>query len=293
MTTFSEALESGRFVVTSELNPPKGTDLTDLKGKSVVLKGMVDAFNLTDSAGSHMTMGNIAAARALVEAGVEPILQVTCRDRNRLALQGELLAADALGIHNVLCMTGDPPGRGDHPDTKPVFDLDAVQLLAAIGSLNSGTDMSGNRLNGTPTLFPGAVANPGSPDLDLEVDRMEEKIDAGARFFQTQAVYEPELFERFMNKAQALGVPVLAGLILLKSARMARNLNDNLPGVTVPDALIDEMENASDRRGACVEITARIVNDVRDMCSGVHVMAIGWEDQIPAILKAADLAEVA
>ncbi len=292
MSKFSEALESGQFAVTSELNPPKGTDLTGLKSKAEALRGMVDAFNLTDSAGSNMTMGNIAAARALVEAGIETILQVTCRDRNRLALQGELLAADALGLHNVLCMTGDPPGRGDHPDTKPVFDLNAVQLLEVIRSLNSGTDMSGNQLRGSPSLFPGAVANPGVPDLDQEVDRMAKKIDAGARFFQTQAVYEPELFERFMNKAQALGVPVLAGLILLKSPRMARNLNDNLPGVTVPDALIDEMEKADDRKATSVEITARIVNDVRSMSNGVHIMAIGWEDQIPAILKAADLVAV-
>ena len=234
MSKFADALNSRKFVVTCEFNPPKGVDLDPLYEKAEMLRGMVDAFNITDSAGSRMTMAPIGAAHLLLDTGIEPILQVTCRDRNRLALQSELLAAHALGITNILCMSGDPPGGGDNPDAKAVFDLDAVELLCVTKSLQSGTDIAGNDLTGAPSFCAGAVVNPGARDLDKELQRMEEKIQAGAAFFQTQAVYEPGSFERFMNVAQKFNVPVLAGLIVLKSANMARNLNANLPGVFVP-----------------------------------------------------------
>ena len=290
MQTFSEVLKSGRFVVTSELNPPKGTDLSTLFRHAETLSGIVDAFNVTDSAGANMTMAPVAAARGLLDKRIEPIMQVTGRDRNRIALEADLLAAAALGVTNVLCMSGDPPGRGDHPDAVGVFDLRAETLLDAVRAMNSGADIYGNELKGTPSIFAGAVANPGADDVDHELARMEEKVRRGAAFFQTQAVYDAAAFETFMKTARGFGVPVLAGMIVLKSARMARFLNDKLPGVSVPESIIDEMDAARDKSAAGVQITARLIREVRDMCDGTHIMAIGWEARIPAILAAADLA---
>ena len=251
---------------------------------------MVDAFNITDSAGANMTMAPIAAAHLMLDRGMQPILQVTGRDRNRIALEGEILAASALGITNILCMSGDPPGRGDHPDAVGVFDLKAETLLEAVTAMNAGSDMYGNELRGAPSLFAGAVANPGADDIDKELARMEDKVRLGAAFFQTQAVYDAAGFERFMDSARRFGVPVLAGMIVLKSARMARFLNDKLPGVSVPQSIIDEMDAAEDRGATSIQITSRLIREVRGMCDGVHIMAIGWESRIPAILKAAELA---
>ena len=290
MPTFSESLKSGRFVVTAELNPPKGTDLGVLFKHAETLNGMVDAFNLTDSAGANMTMAPISAAHLMLDRGFEPILQVTGRDRNRIALEGELLAASALGVNNVLCMSGDPPGRGDHPDAVGVFDLRAETLLDAVTAMNSGTDLYGNELRGTPTLFAGAVANPGADDMDVELARMEEKVKRGAAFFQTQAVYDATEFEKFMESARGFGVPVLAGMIVLKSGRMARFLDDSLPGVSVPESIIAEIDDARNRAETGVEITARLIRETRDMCDGTHIMAIGWESRIPAIIESAGLA---
>ena len=289
MQPFSEVLESGRFVVTAELNPPKGVDLRPLLERAERLRGWVDALNLTDSAGATMTMAPIAAAHELLGLGIEPIVQFTGRDRNRIALEADMLAASALGVTNVLCMSGDPPGAGDHPDAVGVFDLRAETLLEAASKLNAGTDLYGNKLSGAARLFPGAVVNPGADDVERELARMEEKIRLGAAFFQTQGVYEPAAFESFMSRAGRFGVPVIAGIIVLKSARMARFLNERLPGVHVPQPLIDEMEAATDAGAAGVEISARVIRDLRGVCQGVHVMAIGWESRIPAILSKAGL----
>ena len=290
MQTFSESLKSGKFVVTTELNPPKGTDLRRLFREADALSGMVDAFNLTDSPGANMSMAPIAAAHLMRDRGIEPILQVTGRDRNRIALEGELLAAAALGVTNVLCMSGDPPGRGDHPDAVGVFDLRAETLLEAVSSMNSGTDMYGNELRGSPSILAGAVANPGADDLDVELARMEEKVRMGASFFQTQAVYDAAAFETFMETARGFGVPVLAGMIVLKSARMARFLDENLPGVSVPASIIEEMDSAEVPANTSIEVTSRLIRDVRDMCDGTHIMAIGWESRIPEILEESGLA---
>ena len=289
MPSFAEALASGRFLVTAELTPPKGTDLSDLLRKAEMLRDWVDAFNLTDSASAIMTMAPIAAASALKQRGIEPILQVTGRDRNRIALQADLLAASALGVTTVLCMGGDPPGSGDHPEAKPVFDLDTTSLLRAVAALDAGKDMMGHPLKGAASLCAGAVANPGAADLDKELRRMEEKVAAGARFFQTQAVYEVEPFREFMARASRFGAPVLAGFIVLKSGDMARRLNAMLPGVSVPQALIDELDGAADRAAKLVEIGGRIIAGLKEACQGVHVMAIGWEARIPDILRAAGI----
>ena len=289
LQTFSESLRSGGFVVTTELNPPKGTDLRPLLRRAEALSGAADAFNVTDSAGANMAMAPIAAAHLMIDRGIEPILQVTGRDRNRIALEGEVLAAAALGVRNVLCMSGDPPGRGDHPDAKGVFDLKAETLLEAVSAMNAGADMYGNDLKGAPNMFAGAVANPGADDLDVELTRMEEKVRAGAAFFQTQAVYDAASFEGFMEGARGFGAPVLAGMIVLKSGAMARFLDDKLPGVTVPQGIIEEMDAADDKAAAGVRIAARLISEVRGMCSGVHIMAMGWESRIPAILEGAGL----
>lgn len=287
MSHLSDVIESGRFVITSELNPPKGTDLGPLFEKADLLKDAVDAFNLTDSHAAHMAMSPMAAAHLLRQRGIEPILQLTTRDRNRIALQSDLLGAYALGIENVVFMGGDPPTAGDHPDAKPVFDVYTSIMLRAARGMESGHDMTGNALHGNPRFCLGAVANPGADDLDEEVRRMEEKLEAGARFFQTQAVYEPDKFERFAHAVNGLGATVLAGIIPLKSARMARYMNTRVPGIHVPDALIHRIDDAGDRRKTSIEIAAGIATEVRGMCQGLHVMAIGWEDIIPEILKAA------
>ena len=286
MSKFSEALKSDRFLVTTELNPPKGTDLGPLLKKADMLNGIVDAFNVTDSHSSRMSMAPLAVAHVLRDTGIEAILQVTCRDRNRIALQSDLLAADALGVSNVLCMSGDHPRAGDHPDAKPVFDLDAIALLQAIASLQLGEDVGGNELKGRPTFCAGAVVNPGAPDLDKELRRMEDKIEAGASFFQTQTVYDPARFETFMNAVRGYNVPVLAGFIMLKSARMARNFDANLSGVSVPEWIIKELDKAEDRRATSVQVAARVIKDIRPMCRGVHIMSIGWESRIPEVLRA-------
>jgi methylenetetrahydrofolate reductase (NADH) len=289
MPSFAEVLDSGRFVVTAELTPPKGTDLGELLKKAEALKGWVDAFNLTDSASSIMTMAPIAAASALKAHGIEAILQATGRDRNRIALQADLLAAATLGVGNVVCMGGDPPANGDHPEAKPVFDLDTMALLRAVTALNGGCDMMGHALKGAPSFCIGAVVNPCAPDLDKEIARMEEKVEAGARFFQTQAVYDVDAFAKFMDRARAYKLPIIAGFIILKSGGMARRLNESLPGVSVPESIIAELDAAADKPAQSIAIGGRIIGGLKSVCQGVHVMAIGWEARIPAILSAAGI----
>jgi 5,10-methylenetetrahydrofolate reductase len=224
-----------------------------------------------------------------VDRGLEPILQITTRDRNRIALQADLLGADALGVHNVVFMGGDPPSAGDHPDAKAVFDVYSSQMLKAAAGLQAGTDMAGNAITGRPHFCIGAVVNPGAPDLDEEIMRMGEKIDAGASFFQTQAVYEPAEFERFANAAARYSVPVLAGIIPLKSVKQARYMNARVPGINVPEAVIREIGDADDSVAASLAIAARTIEALDGMCQGLHVMAIGWEANIPALLRDAGI----
>ena len=290
MSNFREALNSGKFVVTTELTPPKGTDVQPLLKKADMLKGMVHAVNLTDSPSSRMRMSPLAVAHLLLDRDMEPILQLTCRDRNRIALQSDLLGAYALGISNLVCMTGDDPRAGDHPDAKPVFDIDAIALLRAISSLESGKDMAGNALKGSPSFFVGAVVNPGASDLDKEVQRMKEKIEAGAGFFQTQTVYEPDSFEKFMGRVREYNVPIIAGFIMLHSVRRARKFNDHLPGVSVPDEIIRELDETDGQRATSIEIAGRIIKQIKPMCQGVHIMPIGREARIPHVLEAAGIA---
>ena len=289
MSKFAEKLASDRFLVTAELNPPKSVDLEEVLEKGQQLRELVDACNVTDSQSSIMTTGPVALAHLLLDHGVEPIIQFTGRDRNRIALQAEMLSAYVLGIENMLCLTGDPPNAGDHPDAKAVFDLDGVSLVKTANSLTKGVDLGGNDIKGPPRFCIGAAVNPGASDLTKEISRMEQKVEEGAVFFQSQAIFDPEMFHQFVARTEHIKAPVLAGIILLKSARMARFMNENLPGVYVPDELINEMEQAEDRPRKSAEIAAHIIRQVRDATRGVHIMAIGWERYIPQVLEEAGL----
>jgi methylenetetrahydrofolate reductase (NADPH) len=290
--SFRSQLEAGRFVVTAEVGPLKGTDTTEIMEVAQLLRGRVDAANVTDQQSSVMRLGSLATCHLLQQAGLEPVFQITCRDRNRIALESDLLSAWVLGVENVLAITGDLPALGDHPQAKPVYDLDSVQLLQVITGLNEGHDMVGNELRGSPDFFPGAVVNPGADTeaaFELQLIKMEQKIKAGARFFQTQAIYDTAVFTRFMKRAASFGVPILAGIIPLKSAGMARYMNKNVAGVSVPEALITRMAETEDKGRTGIEIAAGLVKELKDMCQGVHLMPIGWEKKVPAILDAAGL----
>ena len=289
MSNLSESLARNDFTLTAELNPPKGTDLRDLFDAGEALRHLVTAFNLTDSAASRMAMAPMAVAHLLGDRGIESTLQIAGRDRNRLAIQADMLAAHVLGVANIVCMTGDPPSAGDHPEAKPVFDLGAEDILEAASSLASGRDLAGNRLKDGPDFYRGAVVNVAVPDLGREIARMEKKIESGAQFFQTNAVYEPSGFEAFMKRVGNLNVPVLAGIIMLKSARQARYMTERIPGVVVPDDLTEALERAENVAEASVGLTGEIVRNVAPMCRGVHIMAIGWERRIPAVMEAAGM----
>ncbi|MBP1723574.1 MAG: 5,10-methylenetetrahydrofolate reductase [Deltaproteobacteria bacterium] len=286
---FQESLSAGKFVITSEIGPPKGTHIQEMLADAELIRGRVDAINVTDLQSSVMRLGSMAVCHLLQEKGLEAIFQVTCRDRNRLALQADLLSASVLGIKNVLALTGDYASLGDHPQAKPVFDLDSVNLLKVIKTLEGGTDMVGNALQGAPKFCIGAVVNPGGNPVEAQLFKMEKKIKAGATFFQTQAVYDVGAFENFMKRVAPFKVPVLAGIILLKSAGMARFMNKNVAGVFVPEPLIQKMAKAEDRVKTSIEIGAELIRNLKGMCQGVHIMPIGWESKVPALLDAAKL----
>ena len=288
--SFKEKVRGGGFVVTSEIGPPKGIETAKLLEGAELVRGRVDAINVTDLQSSVMRLGSLAVCSLLKQKGFDPVFQATCRDRNRLALQSDILSAAALGIENILALTGDYPTRGDHPEAKPVFDLDSVQLLEVIRALRQGADMKGNKLEGRPPEFcAGAVVNPGADPIEPQIIKMEQKIAAGAEFFQTQAVFDIQTFENFLNRTKHLTTPVFAGIVLLKSAGMARFMNKNVAGVFVPDGLIKEMEAAKDKAAQSVEIASRLIKQLKPMCRGIHVMPIGWDSAVPKVLDAAGL----
>jgi methylenetetrahydrofolate reductase (NADPH) len=287
-------LESGGFAITCEVGPLKGTDVSEIEENAGLLKGRVDAANVTDQQSSVMRLGSLATSAILVQKGLEPIFQMTCRDRNRIALQSDLLSAWVLGIKNVLALTGDLPSLGDHPQAKPVYDLDSVTLLHAISRLNEGFDLAGNELKGKPDFFPGAVVKVESDteaSMELQIAKLGRKVAAGARFIQTQAVYSPDNFGRFMKRIEQYQVPVLVGVIPLKSAGMAKYMNKSVSGVFVPDDLIQKMTDApkEDREKTGLQICADLIRQLKPMCQGVHIMAIGWEKKVPEIIQMAGL----
>ncbi|MFH1995719.1 MAG: methylenetetrahydrofolate reductase [Candidatus Omnitrophota bacterium] len=287
-----EKIEQKKFIITSEIAPPKGTNVEELIHELEPLKGMVDAINVTDQQSSVMKTGSLATCHLLKKSGFEPVFQLTCRDRNRIALQSDLLSASVLGVENVLLLTGDHQKLGDHPDAKGVFDLDSVTLIQAAKGLQDGKDMKGNALAGAPKFCIGAVVNPGADPIEPEIIKMEKKIASGAQFFQTQAVYDIGLFMNFLEASKHLKTTVLAGIVMLKSAGMAKYMNENVAGVIVPDNLIQEMKDApkEERPKKSVEITIRLVKELKDLCQGIHIMSLGWDKHIPDILKGAGLA---
>jgi len=287
--SFRNILNSGKFAVTAEVGPPKGTDIKEMTHHMELLKGKVDAVNVTDNQSAVMRICSMAVCKIAIEYGLEPILQMTCRDRNRIGLQSDLLGAGILGIKNVLCMTGDHVSAGDHKGAKPVYDIESVQLLKIVDGLNNGKDMSGNELKGSTDFFQGAVVTPEANPIEPQLIKFEKKIRAGAKFFQTQAIYDIEKFKEFMKHARKFPVKILAGFVVLKSAGMANFLNNNVPGIRVPQALIDELKAAGKEKAldTGMNITARHIKQLKDekICDGVHIMAIGMEDKVPVIME--------
>jgi len=293
VSLFKKALESGKFVVTSEVAPPKGTNLEKMTHHIKLLRDKVDGINVTDHQSSVMRYPSLGGALLVKEMEGEPILQMTCRDRNRLALQADLLFAYSRGISNVLCLTGDSILMGDHKEAKGVFDMDSSQLLATIRKLEKGKDLGGNDLDGSVSFCSGAIVTPEANPLEPQLIKFEKKVEAGAEFFQTQAVYDLELFKHFMEYARQFPIKVLAGVILLTSAQMARFMNKNVAGVNVPQDLIDELAAAPKGRAIekGIEIAGRMIKKIRKekLCAGVHIMAIGREELVSEIMSAGEL----
>ena len=289
----TELFDRGEFVVTSEVGPPKGCHLDHLLSEAEEYLQDVTAINVTDSQSSKMRMGSLVTCKALKDRGFETIFQLTCRDRNRIALQADLLSAAWFGIDNLLLLTGDHTVMGDTPQAKPVFDLDSVSLIHAVRQLEQGVDLGGSELEGDPPEFAkGAVVSPCSDSVDIQLAKMERKIKAGAQYFQTQAVFEPDKFIKFMEKAKQFGVPVMLGLIIPKNAGQVNYMNNNIAGISVPPEMIEELKADKEKTKAGitgVEITARIIKQCRDYCQGIHIMALGWESKVPDILKLSGL----
>ena len=285
----TELFDNGEFVVTAEVGPPKGIHLEHLVEEAKTYLSGITAVNVTDNQSSVMRTSTLATCAMMKNAGLTPIYQATCRDRNRLALQSDLLGAAALGIENILCLTGDHTKMGDHPGAKPVFDLDSVSLLYTASQLEKGVDLAGNALVGEPPKFAkGAVVSPISDSVDAQLAKMERKVMAGADYFQTQAVFEPEKFIQFMEKAKQFGKPVQLGVIIPKNAGMCKFMNRNVAGVHVPQDMIDALAADKERAKAGitgVEIAAKIIKECRPYCQGVHIMALGWEDKVPALME--------
>lgn len=289
-------LSEEKFVITSEVGPPaippKGVDISQMLESLEPLKGRLDALNITDLKSSVMRMSALAVAHILKEKGFDPILHFTCRDRNRLALQADLLGAWALGIENILVITGEDVTFGDHPEAKPVFDLSSLELLGTVKRLNDGYDLAENELQGSPDFFVGAGINVMAESegaLKSEIAKMEKKVVAGAKFFQTSPVYDIRSFEKFIKRVEHFRLPIIGGIMFLKSASMARFMNKNIDNVFVPEGLITEMEKAKNREKVSIDIAARLIKELKDLCQGVYLMPVGWEKNIIAVLDAAEL----
>jgi methylenetetrahydrofolate reductase (NADPH) len=286
---FRQATQSGEFLITAEVMPPKGGDPSHMLSMAAQLRGRVHAVNVTDGSRAVMRMSSLAASALLLQQGIEPIFQVACRDRNQIALQADLMGAQALGIRNVLALTGDPIKAGDHPQAKPVFDLESVRLLRLIDQLNQGLDANSKPLPDGPTqLFAGAAVDPQCGSWSGLQRRFERKLAAGAQFFQSQLISDFDRLDKFMTQvASGSNKPILAGIFLLKSAKNAMFINRNVPGVQIPQHIIDRLANASNPLEEGVQIAAEQVILARQVCQGVHMMAIRREDLIPAILDRA------
>ena len=297
VSNFQAALAAGTFVYTGEIGPPKGTNIAPaIHEAEEFLKGRCAAVNVTDIQTAVMRASSVSGCKLLLDHGVEPVLQMVCRDRNRLALESDLLGAYILGVRNVLALTGDHTTMGDHPQAMPVYDLDSVGLLEAMVRLESGTDLgrdmkgNPNQLDGSPRFFKGCCVTPCTEVVEPQIIKLEKKVAAGAQFVQTQAVYEPAVFEAFMRKVEHLKVPLLVGIVMLKSAAMAKYMNRSVPGVQVPEWIITRLTEAAkeDRQKVSIDICGQLIREMKGCCQGAHLMTLGWDKCVPEIIAAAE-----
>lgn len=279
---FKKALKNREFVITSDIVPPKGTDLSKRLEGLKNLRGYVHGVNATDMPAGNLRLGALAMSLKIKEIGLDPILQITCRDRNRLSLQSELLTADVLGVNNILALTGDDLEKSDHPQAMAVFDIKSVELIRAARTLESGYDMAGNKLTGTPSFCIGAALDPGNISHQEEIEKAFAKQEAGAEFYQTQPIFDIDDFVKFLDRLKELKGPILGGVFLLTSAKMARFFNENVPGITIPETFIKDLEGPNPL-DISVELTARLVHNLRSICAGVHIMTV--TDHYPRIVE--------
>ena len=295
VSQLQQTLENGGFAVTAEMAPPKGTDWTHILEVAEMLKGRVAAVNVTDFQSAAVKASSLGMCIELLKLGLQPVLQMTGRDRNRIAIQGEMLSAGHFGVHNLLALTGDHTTVGDNPEAKPVFELDSVGILQVAEVLMGGHDLAGNDLQGAPEFFLGASVTPVFDPVEVQLIRMRKKIKAGAKFFQTQAVYSVDVMRKFKEETKDMDAYVLAGIVPLKSAGMARFMTNNVPGIEVPQELIDRLNKAKEegrsQADEGIKIAGEFIADLKKegLCDGVHIMAIGAEENVPRILEAAGL----
>lgn len=284
--TLAEALNQKKIIITCELAPPKGTDVSNLSNTALLLKNLVDAINLTDGQGGNMRMCPLAAAQFLLKEGIDVIWQLTCRDRNRIALQADCLGANALGIKNVLPMKGDDPKSGDHPEAKPVFDLETTELIKTLKKLNDGFDMSGNELKGKTNFLIGCTAHPNAPDLVKQKELIKERFTFGAGFIQTQICYDIDQIKKFVDSLGEFAKKTIVGITPLKSLKMANFMNEKVFGVTVPEKIMQRIESSKDQRQEGLDIAKETIAQLKSTgVGGVHVMAVGQENVLPEIIK--------
>lgn len=287
--SFQDLLKTDQFLLIAELEPPKGSDTSLLLKQAERLKGRVHSIFLPEMKGAIMRMGSLGASFYLRQKGIEVITEINCRDRNRLALQSDILSASALGINNLFISTGDDITSGDHIEAKPVNDLEAISLLEAVKKLKQGTDLMGNDLLGTPQFCVGAEVNGGlvRDALEQEIEGMEKKIEAGAEYFVTPTNYDMKSFENFMKKAAHLKIPVFPQLIILKSVGMARFMSRHMEGITIPEEVIDRLSKAPDKIKEGIGIAADTIQSLKGLCPGVLLVSIGDEERLPAVLDLA------
>jgi len=295
-TNLEKVLDSGRFAVTAEAGPPKGTSAAVMQKKAEVLRNCCDAANVTDNQTAIVRMSSLAGCVLMKQQGVDPVMQIVCRDRNRIAIQSDVLGAVALGIGNILCLSGDHQMFGNHPTAKNVFDIDSIQLIQALKAMRDEKKfLCGEDISGEVPLFIGAAANPYADPFEFRVARLAKKVKAGAEFIQTQAVYDLDKFAKWMEMVVDKGLDkqthILAGVIPIKSAGMARYMRDYVSGVTVPDEVVSRMEQAQDAKVEGAKIAVEIIERVKEIpgIHGVHIMAVGWEDIVPEIVEQAGL----
>lgn len=285
-----DVLNRGTFAVTVEYNPPKGTNISSVLDSAKQLVGRVHGVNVTDNTAAVVRAGSLPVCRLLYELGHDPVMQLTCRDRNRIAMQSDLMGAHMLGIRNILCLTGDYPTVGDHKEAKPVYDLDSVQVMQLVQGLNNGKDMMGNKLDGSTAFTIGAAVTPEADLVGPVLVKFEVKVKAGAQFFQTQAVYNPDVFASFIKQVRPFNVKVLAGILVLRNHKMAEFMNANIPGMSVPKEMIDELKAAGDRaEDVGVDIAVQSIKAVRPHCDGVHIMTIKATHRLAEIITKAEI----